>query len=199
MRMTFLEAINEMLHTIGEQAVTALGTGHPDAETAELILSRVNRRVQSRGWYFNKEYNIVLAQDGGGEVSVGEDVLELDECGDTVDQTLVLRGSRLYNTNGGTFVLNRAVTVNLTRLVEFEDMPEPAREYIRIRAARTFQQAVVGSSELDGFTREDEAKAWAELRAAEEANTDNTILASRGAIGTVVRTRGAAIFNAFGG
>ena len=48
--------------------------------------------------------------------------------------------------------------------MEFADLPQAARYYISIRAARVFQNRVVGSDTLKGFTKEDEMYARVALK-----------------------------------
>ena len=47
--MTKLQAVNQMLRSINEQAVSSLSSGQIDAERAEEVLNETSRRVQSEG------------------------------------------------------------------------------------------------------------------------------------------------------
>ena len=54
---TELEAVNTLLHTIGEAPVNSLtGTLPIDATLANNTLSEVSREVQSAGWHWNTFY-----------------------------------------------------------------------------------------------------------------------------------------------
>ena len=55
------------------------------------------------------------------------------------------------------------IKCNLIIYLNFKDLPEPARRYISIRAARIFHDRVVGSGELHRFYQEDELQAWSTL------------------------------------
>jgi hypothetical protein len=59
--MTELEAINQMLATIGEAPVTDIEIGNPEVDLALVTLNQVSREVQAEGWRFNKEYRYSLA------------------------------------------------------------------------------------------------------------------------------------------
>mgnify|MGYP001400660828 CR=1 FL=1 len=61
---TKLEAVNLMLSTIGEAPVNSLTSGLVDAELAETILASVSKAVQSEGWNFNTEKNLVDVKPG---------------------------------------------------------------------------------------------------------------------------------------
>jgi hypothetical protein len=59
--LTKLEAVNEMLAAIKEFPVAALDPGGTStAALAESVLDRENKRVQSRGWHENSEYDVDL-------------------------------------------------------------------------------------------------------------------------------------------
>ena len=49
-------------------------------------------------------------------------------------------------------------------LLPFDELPEPARRYITLKALRVFQERVVGSQTLSAFQRDDEERALALLR-----------------------------------
>jgi hypothetical protein len=59
------------------------------------------------------------------------------------------------------------VDVTITYQLPFEELPEAARRYITIRAARVYQGRVVGSGTLWDFSERDEAMARTTLMAEE--------------------------------
>ena len=73
---------------------------------------------------------------------------------------IVERGRQLYDRVKNTFKFDGAITLNIIKLLTFDDLPEPARRYIAIRSARIFHDRVVGSGELHRFYQEDEMQAW---------------------------------------
>ena len=164
---TKLEAVNTMLTSIGEQPIQNMNdlAGLSDASIAEQILDNVSRAIQSRGWIFNTDLDVQMPVDQYGEIKLSPDILRVDTTsrvrdGDT---DIVERGRKLYDRQKQTFVFTTKVTVNQIKLLIFEDLPEPARRYISIRAARIFHDRVVGSGELHRFYQEDEMNAWQAL------------------------------------
>jgi len=156
---TELEAVNEILTSIGESPVNKLGSGLADAEAAEAQLKAVSRKFQSNGWSFNTEVGMVLSPDIKGIVELPNNTLALDEViGEGND--LVMRGNKLYDRVSHTFAIGRGVRCNITIMLAFEDLPEPARAYIILKAARSYQDRMVGAADLHGYQREDEEKAW---------------------------------------
>ena len=52
---TELQAVNEILASVGQAPVTTLEQTNPDVAIAYNTLLEVNREVQAEGWTFNKE------------------------------------------------------------------------------------------------------------------------------------------------
>jgi hypothetical protein len=81
----------------------------------------------------------------------------------------------LYDRKGHTFKFQNAIKAEVIYLLAFEDLPQVARQFVVIRAARIFQDRMVGSETLHGYTEADEKKAWADLKELEGDTGDYTI------------------------
>jgi hypothetical protein len=79
--------------------------------------------------------------------------------------------------NTATFTVD-TLTVNMTFLLDWEDLPEQARRYIAIKAGRTLQSRLVGSRELENLILRDEMMAKARLEETDGRNSDVTIFDS---------------------
>ena len=161
------DAVNTMLTSIGEQPIQNMNdlAGLSDASIAEQILDNVSRAIQSRGWIFNTDLDVPMSVDQYGEIALSPDILRVDTTSRLRDgdKDIVERGRKLYDRQNQTFIFTTKVTVNQIKLLVFEDLPEPARRYISIRASRIFHDRVVGSGELNRFYQEDEMNAWQAL------------------------------------
>lgn len=175
-----LDAINIMLGTIGESPINSLdaATGVVDAVTARAILSEVSVQVQEEGWHFNTDYEFVLTPSlDTKEISVPANAIEVDASAyDRNDIDVAIRGNRLYDRKNKTFQFQQDIKADLTILLEFNELPQAARHYITVRAARVFQQRVVGSTALGSFTVQDEATALRSMRRYEARTGDYNIL-----------------------
>ena len=166
---TELEAVNTMLTSIGEQPIQNLDdlAGLTDASIARQILSNVSRAVQSRGWVFNTDLDKVMKPDQYGEILLNYTIIRVDTTTRMrdPDNDIIERGRRLYDRQKNTdkFDEGTEIKCNLIIHLNFKDLPEPARRYISIRAARIFHDRVVGSGELHRFYQEDELQAWSTL------------------------------------
>lgn len=175
-----LDAINIMLGTIGESPINSLdaATGVVDAVTARAILSEVSVQVQEEGWHFNTEYEFVLTPSlDSKEIYVPANAIEVDASTyDRNDIDVAIRGNRLYDRKNKTFQFQQDIKADLTILLEFNELPQAARHYITVRAARVFQQRVIGSDTLGSFSEKDEARALRSMRRYESKTADYNIL-----------------------
>ena len=175
---TELDAINTMLSAIGEAPVnTVEDNGVVDAVLARQILKSVNIEVQSRGWHFNTEKDFVLTPTyPEGEIHLPSNVLRVDTTEEYASVDVVQRGLRLYDRRNHTYQFDAALKVDMVLFLDFSELPEPACQYITLRASRIFQERVVGSPELSQFSLKDELRALVSLNDLEAENADYNIL-----------------------
>ena len=185
---TELDAVNIMLGTIGESPINSLdaATGVVDAVTARSILAEVSVQVQEEGWHFNTDYEFDLTPDTSGFIYVPSNAIEVDTSPYSRDYDVAIRGNKLYDRGNKTYVFTQPLKADLTILLEFNELPQAARHYITIRAARVFQQRVVGSDTLNGFTQQDEARALRAMRRYEARTADYNILTSNYSVMRVI-------------
>lgn len=177
---TLLEAVNQIIATIGEPPVNSIeDNGVLDATMALQALSSVSRAVQLKGWHWNTEENYPLAPTyPEGEIKLPKNTLKVDPSGAFKALDLVARGNRLYDRKKHTYKIGKHITVDLTVLLPFEELPEAARTYITIKAARRFSEGQIGSELLSQFSLRDELEAKVALEEAEGETADYNILES---------------------
>jgi hypothetical protein len=176
---TKLDAVNAMLATIGEAPRNTL-TGDKTADAARAIndLNEVTRLVQVEGWWFNTEESFTLVRDTNGIIMVPSNTIRLEI--DPVkyrDVTPILRGDRLYDKKNRTYVFTQDIECQaIVVLLDFEQLPEPARQYAFIRASRVFQKRQLGSSTLHQLSQEEEFAARLALQTEEADSRQANIL-----------------------
>ena len=174
---TKLEAINELLEAIGESPVnSATNTGLVEADLASSRIDKISRQVQKRGWHWNTLKDYVLEPDISNNIQLPASTVEVDTVGSSAHKDYVQRGTRLYDRDNNTFTITDPVVVDITLLLDFDDLPENARDYIVMRAARKFQERLFGSTELSNFDKEDEQRSWFDLLDAEADAADYNML-----------------------
>lgn len=163
--MTELQAVNLLLSAIGEAAVSSLETATTvEVTQAKKLLSNVNRAAQQKGWHFNTEWDVVLTRDADDRIPLSESILSVYQPG----QLMTIRGRSgsmfAYDLDNNTFTwtknLNNAVTITL---LDFIDTPNTFRQYVTTRAARIFQEEIVGQVSAETVNRQEEAEAYADL------------------------------------
>ena len=175
---TELECINIMLAAIGEAPINTLtGTLPVDAVTALKTLAEINKDVQNEGWSFNQEFNVKLTRDGTNQIALGTDMLKVDaNVFDHPTIDVIQRGLKMYDRKNNTYVFDTDLTCNVTYFRNFDEIPESARRYINIRAARVFVDRLVGDDGLRTYTAQDEARARANLMENDMDNADHNVL-----------------------
>ena len=161
---TELEAVNECLENIGQTPVSTIsGSLGVDAQIALSFVRKVNRELQSQGWYWNTDKEIPLTPNGAGNILVPSNTLSVDTSGVDVSRDVVQRGSLLYDRDNRTYTFTEPLTVELVVGLPFEELPETARRFIALRAARIFQDRIEGTSGSSDM--DDEMRALANLQA----------------------------------
>jgi len=180
-----VDAINMALATIGSSPVNSVDTPSVDASMAKATLKEISLAVQSHGWYFNTEQRKVWNPASGGLIAVPDNVLYIDNAyvGPKVDAddrqiTIKVRAGTkryLYDTTNQTYSFETPITTKTVYVYDWNSLPQPARQYIAVRAARVFQDRSVGSEKHHSFTLRDEQYALSELRRFESETADHSI------------------------
>ena len=177
---TELESVNQMLGHIGEAPINSLADTAAlpiSASTALNVLREVAKEVQTEEWHFNTitDYEPILEADG--KLRLPDNTLFVDGVKSTDD--VVQRGLYLYNRKDRTSIFTSTIKVDLTTQLDWDDLPEPARRYITLRASRIFQGRLVGSRELEALIAVDEVQARARLQELDSQSSDRTIFDSQ--------------------
>lgn len=170
--MSELEAVNEMLMSIGQAPVNTLTvTGIKDVAIARKRLETALRSCLTKGWWFNTDEAYVLSPDLDGNVLIPVNALKVDsDDADLTERELEPKGRCLYNRADQSFEFTAPVTVRIVWGFRFEAVPQSARDYVATRAGRRFQSKVVGSQVLDRYEQEDEMMAYIALMREERAS-----------------------------
>jgi hypothetical protein len=162
---TELQAVNIMLSLIGEMEIDdlSLAASNADVQMALFILRSATRTVQTKGWQFNTETGRTLYRGPNSEIALPSNAVRCSKPEDPQlqqeDVRFTIRGQRLFNQTTNSFVWDVDVVADLTLLLPFEELPEPARNYIAEKAAQRFQDRKLGSTTLRSFTADDMADA----------------------------------------
>jgi hypothetical protein len=187
-KTTKLQAINTMLSVVGEPPVNSLSAQRADSLIAQSILDEVTREVLSYGWQFNTENDVLMTPETStGYIYIGDSIVRVDMDPMYLNYDIVVRGNRLFNRKTNTYVFSEVIKVIQIILMDFDDLPEVAKRYTTIRAARIYQDRVVGSERLHGFNAQDEIAALVKMSEYENEVGDYTIFDSPDVARTFIR------------
>lgn len=191
---TELEAINLMLSAIGESPVTEIDVTNANIDIALNHLYDTTRETLTEGWKFNQEFGLAVAPTGtmtwtdpdGTEVDLNVFVPPADLCRWATSKTsaqvsldLTVRAPKEYEGTTQDLVVFYDRTANRDGLkssdfpllyidavwfMDFESLPDTARRYIIISAARKFIRDVTGDPLRYQYTANDEIKALRQLK-----------------------------------
>lgn len=161
--MTELEAVNELLGSIGQAQINTLDSAYGDAATAQTYLDQVTRDVQLWGFKFNTDTAYPLTPDINGLLQVPSGAMRITSTDGKLDLTQRRHPSGsmcIWDLANRTWTFTAQVFFDISWAYGFEDLPQSARHYIAVAAARLFQNKLIGSSELDTKNQEYEQRAW---------------------------------------
>jgi len=188
---TELEAVNIMMAAIGESPVNTLtGTLPADVVMAQSTLTEVNKEVQSEGWSFNTEIDVTQQRDSSTQqINLSTDILRIDpniHQHPTIDA--IQRGLKLYDRLNNKYEFDEDLICTVVYFRTFVEIPEPARRYITIKAARIFVDRLVSDDGLRSYTQQDEIRARAILMETDLANGDHNLLRGDPSLTSVFNT-----------
>lgn len=162
---TSLEILNHCLSVLGEAPQSSYESTHPSALTSRVVIDGESKELQSRGWWFNKEYSLSLSPDISGEIILPSDTLEVIPLKDKGN--LVRRNGKLYDPINHTYTIGAAVIVDITLLLDIEDLPEMAANYVKHKSAYKLYVNDDGDEQKARRLDRDQAEARAKLMSAE--------------------------------
>ena len=83
----------------------------------------------------------------------------------------------------------------MTLILPWDEIPQYARRYITIKAARRFQNRVLGATELNGFTQLDENEALVSMEQNDSRSEDANVLGGNWGVYRVLHRNGARRYN----
>lgn len=158
-RTNRLEAVNQMLSCIGGSAVVSLDTDNPEIASAVAILEETTRTVLAEGWNFNTEREYPFTPNTGGEILIPDNLISFTLSGSKhgSDYQIVERMGKLYDKLAHSYKFTKTIYADVVWGFEWEECPQPFKEYITARASRNYASRLVTSKELVELISQDEA------------------------------------------
>ena len=172
---TELSAVNSILGAIGQSPITVLkdangvvSNANPEISFIYNLLRDANVDVQNEGWHFNTEKHVNYKPDPTSKkISIGDDILKMDVSQGWTHRVydVVRRNGYLYDKYDHTDSWENAetsgISLDVTRLIAFEEIPSVFQRYIVQMAAVRAATQLIGNPQLVQLlaTRESFARA----------------------------------------
>lgn len=158
--MTIIDAINEIIETVGEFPLASTvspvpdGTGTSIYHRARSFLNREDTRIQSLGW---PENTVKCASHtaSGGAITINDTILRVRAEGKSGHRNLVIRTEgvtqKLYDSDNGTFTFDTTEEVFLDTVskLSFVDLPPLLQDVIVAKSKMEFQRRIQGNAQVD--------------------------------------------------
>lgn len=170
---TLLEAVNTCLAAIGEAPVnTTTTTDSISVVHALQFINEVSKEMQNMSWGFNSDTDYEMARDVDLKIPVTSNIIRIDSTKEFAAYDVVYRAGFLYDKKLRSFTFDRNIKCDVTWLFPFDELPEVARWYITVTAARKLQARKLSADARELFNAEDQARAWTTLKEAEGDTTE---------------------------
>ena len=143
---TELQAVNEILASVGQAPVTTLEQTNPDVAIAYDTLIQVSREVQAEGWTFNTEYEYPITPNTNDEILIPNNVLAMDLTPSYGDKDVVRRNGKLYDKIAHSYEFTEEVCCDIIWYFDWVDLPIPIKDYIVARSASIVSTRIVGDT-----------------------------------------------------
>jgi len=144
---TELQAVNEILASVGQAPVTTLDQTNPDVAIAYGTLLQVSREVQSEGWTFNTEYDYPIQPDVNDEILIPNNMLSIDLTREYGDTDVIRRNGKLYDKIAHSYEFTEdEYTVDVIWYFDWVDLPPVIKDYIVARSASIVSNRIVGDT-----------------------------------------------------
>lgn len=167
-----LEIVNAMIVAVRGTPVTSTENRHPVCVAAVSTLAGLSRKLQARGWWFNRNKGMVLTPNLAGNIILPDETLSV-RIRDQYQKHLVKRGNRLYDPLNNTYTISGPVELDITIQLSIEDMPPSAQEYLSDWAVARFFTDRDGDVNLVKVYKDNVALSYAAMRA-DQLRADQT-------------------------
>jgi hypothetical protein len=185
--MSELDAVNKILAVAGDSPVQTLGDNYIQSNLARQVLTRASRKVQSNGWWFNEEEGVILVPAISGFITLGTNVISAvanDDAG-----SVIQRGNRLYDRRDRTYTFTQNLSVDIILALEWDELPQVAREYISDVACTQYNNDFFGAQEIRSTLQKNEDTSYLILKQEDLESRDVSMFSNTRAYNIAFRNR----------
>ena len=174
--ITELEVVNSVLSVAGDAPIQSLADTYQPATIIKQMIGNVSRKMQTKGYWFNQEYDVVLtANTLTGKIDLPFNTLKFEPA----DVSYVARGKTVYDRSNRTNTIAVDVVADLVYHLDFEELPQVAREFIRAACRLQYNNEYFGATEFKRELEADLINAQQELDKADIENEDISMFSAQ--------------------
>lgn len=194
---TELDAVNVVLKAKGLEPATSVDLSDGEVADAVFHLDATDLEIQSKGWYFNKDFSLALTLASDNTVPLPAGTLSVANAYYYQRWPLIAeRAGKLYNLSDKSFTFSTAPVVDIVVRLAWVDLPPVARRYIATLAAHRAQGLDQSNSTVIQVTNQMVQQAlvpleWEQDKAqpANQVHQNLTLIGSLRGFGGMVRNR----------
>ena len=138
-----IEVINSVLSVAGDAPIQSLDDTYQPVYIIRDIMSNISRDMQTKGYWFNKETGVTLSPSAAtNTIVLPFNTLSME----AVDKSYVMRGLTVYDRTNRTKTITSDITADLVLMLEFDELPQIAREYIRAASRVQYNNEYYGET-----------------------------------------------------
>ena len=119
--------------------------------------------VQTYQYYFNTDIDYPLSRNIDNEIPLPENTLYVSPNREYREYRATPRGTKLYNGKDHNYKFDKDIKANVTFFLGWDELPQAAKQYIAIKAARKFQLRMLPDDYTSKFSQQEELEAKAQL------------------------------------
>lgn len=158
--ITELEVINSVLRVAGDNPIQSLDENYQPVFIIRQMIIDVSREMQNKNYWFNTEYCVDLVPNTiTNQITLPFNILNFEPVYDKY----VARGLSVYNREDRTVTITDTIVADISLMLEFTELPQVAREYIRAACRLQYNNEYFGGTANAQSLDRDETKALQQL------------------------------------
>jgi len=184
--ITELEIINSVLRVAGDNPVQSLDENYQPVFIIRQMINDVSRDMQNKNYWFNTEYGVELESNTVTDtITLPFNILNFEP----EDDRYVARGLSVYDREDRTTTITDTITADISVMLEFDELPQAARNYIQAKCRLDYNNEYFGGQENKRSLEKEENTALQLLDKLNIENEDVNMFQSSRAINIAFRNR----------
>lgn len=184
--ITELEVVNSVLSVAGDNPVQALTDNYQPVFIIRQMIRNISRDMQTKKYWFNTEYDVTLTPNTeNNKIILPYNLLDFEP----VQTKYVARGLTVYNREDRTSTITDDIVADITLMLEFDELPQPARKFIQAAARMQYNDEYFGEQNLKRSLEKQYQDAKNELEKVHMDNEDINIFNSTRATNIAYKNR----------